>query len=340
MNDKTVATTARGTRMTELEGLMFYEQTLGKAAGFSDRSIESTILALETLQSFLIETGRTTDVSMITIDDIRAFIVHLMTVKRYEKHPYASKQKDGLSPVTVNIYLRASRAAFNRWVNDGIIEKSAFAGLKLPKLPEKIMPIFTEEQIQAMLKAIDTSTPVGFRNSLLVQLYLDTGCRLSEITNARMDDIDWKMKTIRVWGKGKKERLVPFGYTVAKLLWKYVKQYRPEPALPEYDNIFLIWDGHPLSPRRVERIFKRIGERTGIKGVRCSPHTGRHTFCSIFLRNKGDLVSLQRIVGHSTIQTTQKYIHLFPDDICQVHSECSPIDHLGRSKEKRKEMNR
>ncbi len=122
MNDKTVATAAKGTRMTELEGLMFYEQTLGKAAGFSDRSIESTILALETLQSFLIETGRTTDVSMITIDDIRAFIIHLMTVKRYEKHPYASKQKDGLSPVTVNIYLRASRAAFNRWVNDGIIE--------------------------------------------------------------------------------------------------------------------------------------------------------------------------------------------------------------------------
>jgi integrase/recombinase XerD len=216
-----------------------------------------------------------------------------------------------------------------------MIDRSPFAGLKLPKPPQKTIPIFTEAQIEAMLKAIDTSTHEGFRNSLLVQLYLDTGCRLSEVTNLRPDDIDWQMRTIKVLGKGKKERVVPMGSKVTKLLWQYIEKHRAQPAIPEYDHVFLTRYGDPLTNRCVERIFKKIGKKAGITGVRVSPHTARHTFCSMWFKNGGDTFSCQRITGHTSLEVLQGYVHLDSDDICQAHSECSPMDHLGKPKRKR-----
>jgi len=131
-----------------------------------------------------------------------------------------------------------------------------------------------------------------------------------------------------VWGKGSKERLVPIGAKVQKALWKYMARYRPEPITPRYDQVFLTRDGHPLTKDRLEAIVERYGKKAGITGVRISPHTFRHTMAVTFLRNGGDVFSLQRILGHSQLEVLRGYVNLAQSDISRVHRRNSPADNL------------
>ena len=129
-------------------------------------------------------------------------------------------------------------------------------------------------------------------------------------------------------GKGSKERFVPIGATTQKLLWKYIKLYRPEPALPRFDNVFLTKDGRPLTKNRVEAMMKKYGRKAGISGVRCSPHTLRHTACVMWIRNGGDIFSLQRITGHSSLEVLRGYVNLAQGDILAAHQRYSAVDNL------------
>lgn len=138
-------------------------------------------------------------------------------------------------------------------------------------------------------------------------------------------------RCLKVWGKGSKERIVPFGRTTQKALWRYVTFYRPESCLLRQDMLFLTADGRPLTKNRVETILKIYGKRTGIKGVRISPHTFRHTGAVAFLRNGGDLFTLQRIMGHSSLEVLRGYVNLSQSDLRRVHESASPLDNLGIS---------
>jgi integrase/recombinase XerD len=144
-----------------------------------------------------------------------------------------------------------------------------------------------------------------------------------------MGDTDIEGRCLKVRGKGSKERLVPFGRTVQKTLWKYISLYRSEPNVPRNDMLFLTADGRPMIKNRVETIINRYGQRAGIKGVRVSPHTFRHTGAVAFLRNGGDLFTLQRIMGHSSLEVLRGYINLGQMDVNRIHEAASPLDNLG-----------
>ena len=213
---------------TELDMLIEFEAFSGRAEGRSQSTINLTVTALTKLKKFLSSNGLTTDAKMIDSGDLRYFILSLQSSKRFTGHPYTKIQDNELSAISVNSYLRAIRAAFNRWVAEGFIHDTPFEKVKVPKAPKKVIPTFSQEQISALLNVIDTSTAVGFRDHLLILLYLDTGCRLSEITNLRISDVNIREGYLRVLGKGHKERVVPIGITTGKLLWKYLQLYRPE----------------------------------------------------------------------------------------------------------------
>ena len=159
-------------------------------------------------------------------------------------------------------------------------------------------------------------------------LFLDTACRLSEITNLRIGDIDAVERYFKVLGKGHKERFVPIGVTSQKLLWKYLNIFRPEPAVPRFNHVFLTKDGRPLSKNRVEAMMKEYGRKAGISGVRCSPHTLRHTACVMWIRNGGDIFTLRRITGHSGLEVLEGYINLAQGDIAAAHQRYSAVDNL------------
>ena len=111
----------------------------------------------------------------------------------------------------------------------------------------------------------------------------------------------------------------PIGARVQKALWKYIHRYRPEPAHPAILNLFLSQRGYPLSADRIYRMIRAYGEKAGLQGVRCSPHTFRHTFAKKFLLNGGDLFTLQKILGHSSLDVVRLYLNLSPKEVEMQH---------------------
>jgi integrase/recombinase XerD len=313
---------------TLIDSLIQFEIFCGAAESRSSKSIDLTVLVLKKLKTYLEANKLSIDAKYVGPNEIRDFILYLRGCHRYVGHRFTPHQEKPLSPQTINCYYRALRAAWNRWVSDELVEQSPFHRLKAPKFPKKVIPCFTKTQIGDLLAAIDVSTSEGYRDYTLLVLLLDTGCRLSEVTNLRPGDIDMTRRCIKVMGKGSRERIVPIGTKVLKLLWKYIHKHRPEPPLPSYDRVFLTRYGMPLTKNRVESRMKNYGRKAGITGVRCSPHTLRHTACLFWIRNGGDIFSLQQITGHSSLDVLRGYVNLAQSDVSEVHKRCSPVDNL------------
>ena len=159
-------------------------------------------------------------------------------------------------------------------------------------------------------------------------MLLDTGMRLAELIGLRMDDVDLRNRALKVLGKGAKERRLPIGKRLLAALWKY-QLHRPQPATGAIDNFFLTRDGWPLNKNRVETIIKNLGRKVGLHGVRCSPHTFRHTFCVQFLRNGANLFTLQQMTGHSSLEVLRGYVALAESDLNTAHQKFSPADNLN-----------
>lgn len=161
----------------------------------------------------------------------------------------------------------------------------------------------------------------------MILALLDTGMRLGELINLKVADVDFRNRMLKVLGKGAKERRLPIGRKLLATLWKY-RLCCPKPATGLIENFFLTQDGRPLSKNRVETIIKNLGKKAGLEGVRCSPHTFRHTFCIQFLRNGANLFTLQQMTGHSSLEVLRGYVALAESDLKTAHEKFSPVDNL------------
>jgi len=307
-----------------LEGYHLSAQSEGK----SPSTIAIVVASVRYLDQFLTSHNLSTNVSDIGVEELRRFIVYLRERSRFARHRFTKPQGGHLSGHTINGYLRALQAFWSWLAREDFIQENPFARLKIPKAPRKVVPIFSDEQLQHLLAAIDITSSVGYRDYTIILTLLDTGIRCSELTGLRLVDVNLESRLLKVWGKGSKERLVPIGAKVQKALWKYMARYRPEPITPRYDQVFLTRDGHPLTKDRLEAIVERYGKKAGITGVRISPHTFRHTMAVTFLRNGGDVFSLQRILGHSQLEVLRGYVNLAQSDISRMHRRNSPADNL------------
>jgi integrase/recombinase XerD len=228
----------------------------------------------------------------------------------------------------VNTYLRSIRAFWSWLESEDIITHNPFHQVKVPRAPHKVADTFTRNQIHSLLAAIDTTTFVGQRDYLIVILFLDTAMRLTELSSLRLDDLRLDDATIRVMGKGAKERLVPVGRFARRLLWRYLNQIRPMPLNPRCTSLFLNDYGLPMTGRHIRQRIRLYGRRAGIDGVRCTPHTLRHTAAVSFLRNGGNVFSLQRLLGHTSLNMTRHYCELADVDVQLAHALASPVDNL------------
>ena len=169
----------------------------------------------------------------------------------------------------------------------------------------------------------------GYRNLTIILLLLDSGIRVNELVNIDISDLDLTEGYIKIRkAKGSKERLVPVGSIVQKSLWKYINQYRPQPLTRKVTMLFLSEYGLPLTKSGVQQMLRRYGRIAGVTGVRCSPHTFRHTFAKNYLLNGGDIFSLQKILGHSSLASVRIYLNLFAADLKKQHQRFSPVDNL------------
>ncbi len=206
-------------------------------------------------------------------------------------------------------------------------------GLRCRKVGKYVIKAFTVENLEAMLSACDTSSALGFRNYTMVALMADTGIRLGELIGLTMDNfyqVNSQGKShIKVLGKGKREREVGVSPQVAKLLWKYLRLHR-RPADPTEKRIFLGRSGRPLTKIGVECMIRTLRDAAGIEDVRCSPHTFRHTFSTMYLEQGGAMEKLSRELGHSKINVTEQYLKTLPLSVArQDHDEFSPIRKLN-----------
>lgn len=313
---------------TDLEHLVEGYRLCARSEGKSGSTIALVEAAVRYLVDFLKANSLSTDVREIGREELRRFNLHIQDCPRFAKHPFTRPQGGRLSGHTINGYMRALRAFWSWLEAEGFIESNPFRDIKIPKAPKRVIPTFSSEQLAALIEAIDVSTLEGQRNYALVLLLADTALRVSELTHLKLDDVNLDRRILKVWGKGAKERVVPFGVRVQRAFWRYVNFHRPEPASPRIKEFFLTQSGQPLKKRRVEAIIKAYGEKAGIQGVRCSPHTLRHTAAVMWVRNGGDVFSLQQILGHSTLDIVRIYVNLAQCDIEAAHRIHSPADNL------------
>lgn len=279
---------------------------------------------------FLMERGLARKVSEIGKREIRAFIQHLQTeVRADENNPRKPTREKGLSPHTVQGYARALRAFFSWAVREGFLDESPMKGIKMPKIPKLMMPCFMKDEARRLLDPASYNGQFAVRNRTIVMLLLDTGIRLSELTRLRMRDLHLEEGWFKVNGKGSRERNVPMGHSCRTAMWRYVTKDRPEPAAPGIDNVFLNRSGRPLSGDWIYKIISDVCRKAGIQGKRLGPHTCRHTFAKSFLMNGGDLLTLQRILGHSSLEVVRMYVDLNVKDLIEQQRQFSPVDRLN-----------
>jgi integrase/recombinase XerD len=222
--------------------------------------------------------------------------------------------KRGVSPISVNTYLRGFKA-YIRWLHS---EEHLNEVFKVPflKTEQKILQTLPETAVHAILR-FSPQCANDRRIHAFVCLLLDTGIRLSEGLALIRSDIDWENMVVKVKGKGSKYRLVPMSLEGRKILFRFANRHSRE-------SIFSTRTGLPLSRRNAGRDMKQLSKKINITGIRFSPHTLRHTFAVNYLRRGGNLFYLSKILGHSSVTTTQKYLQsLSIEDLQAVHNKLS-----------------
>jgi site-specific recombinase XerD len=225
--------------------------------------------------------------------------------------------RETLSPISVAGYVRGLKA-FGMWcATEELAEAAALRALRRPRVPHKLVEPLDDAALRRILDA------ASVRDRAIVLLMLDTGLRLSEVAGMRPCDLR-PDGTAKVTGKGARERIVPVGAVARQALARYLRQASSgDPRA----IAFRARGGGPLSARGVQQVFNRLKLRAGIPG-RCSPHQLRHTFARAYLVNGGDAFSLQRILGHATLDMVKRYVALADTDLVVRHRAASPADRL------------
>ncbi|MGD9116967.1 MAG: tyrosine-type recombinase/integrase [Dehalococcoidia bacterium] len=274
--------------MTLQEALVAYE-TYARAEGKSPKTVAWIVSSVGYFAEFL--GPEPPDIAAITADDLRRFIIALRDRRKFAHHPYNKPQTVRLSVQSIETYCRAIKALFGFLKREGFIKNNVLAKVKMPRVPEAVIPTFSEKELARLLSQPDRSSSEGFRDYCLLLTLIDTGIRLSELANLKADDIDYEQNLLRVMGKGQRERFVPFGRRVAKALMRYQMKCRPQPL--GTDNFWLRRDGQLLSANRIQKLINKYGKKAGLD--RCYAHKFRHTSSVMYLRNGGDVFSLQKI---------------------------------------------
>jgi site-specific recombinase XerD len=261
-------------------------------------------------------------------EEVRGYIQHMHNSRKWPKRMCQGTDLGKLSPFTIQGKVRALKAFWGWLYNNGYMEINTLAKFPLPKVPKNIIKTLTIEQIKLFLKAIDKYTSVGVRNYCIILFMIDNGMRISEVVAIQSIDLDLTRCRVKIIGKGQKERIVPFTMITRKELMKYMARHRQNLCELDSPYLFPVSDGDHVSIKSIQQAINRIAEKAGPHGIKCHAHLFRHTFATLFLAKGGDPMMLKEILGHESIQTTQKYIHLQPEDLQKQHWTYSPIEDL------------
>lgn len=224
---------------------------------------------------------------------------------------------------TVGLRLRAVRAFFNWMVGEGVLKESPVAGIVIRSHRSEV-ETYTREQLNDIFRQPDLETFVGYRDYAILTIFLETGIRLRELTDIKMDDVRMTDSQILINDKNGGFRLVPLQKQAKNVLNRYLKARGTSPS----PYLFITQDDTQMSRKAVQDRVKKYGRMAGVTNVRNSPHTFRHTFAKMSVRNGANLFDLQKILGHSTLDMVRVYVNLFSNEVAEAHSKFSPIENL------------
>lgn len=217
-----------------------------------------------------------------------------------------------LKNTTISRRISALRTFYNYLLEKGFVKSNIFLNVKNPKLEKKLPNYLNYTEIEELLASIDTSNSEGLERRLLIEMFYSTGCRVGEMVNVKISDIDFYNKTIKVMGKGSKERIVYYGDYASKYLEDYLKNKDRKGYL------FTNKEGEKLTIEEVEYIVRDIMKHISIK-THVTPHTLRHTFATHLLNNGADIRTVQELLGHANLSTTGIYTHVSSDRLKDVY---------------------
>ena len=215
------------------------------------------------------------------------------------------------------------RSFFDFLAKHRFVDSNPARGLELPRRAKRL-PVFLYQKEMDLLLSLPDASPLGLRDRALLELLYATGCRASEVIGLKLDSLDYRARTVLVQGKGARERLVPFGSHAATSLKNYIEQGRVKLARGNAEErLFLNRWGKPLSQRSLGRIMDKYVDKAALTlGV--TPHTLRHTFATHLLENGADLRSVQELLGHVNVSTTQIYTHVTRERLRAVYNLTHP----------------
>lgn len=253
--------------------------------------------------------------------------IYSVTSREVKNHFVAYLIDRGKSDNTVNGRIKGVKQFFRYLFEEGWMTNNIADELHVVKAEKLMIQTFTREQVADLLEQPDRKTFTGFRDYTMMVVLLETGMRISELCNLKTGDLFFKEQEIRISkGKGGKARRVPFQQTCAKI----VRNYLDIRGDLDTDALFVNINNDPISTRALQEKMQAYGRAAGIKGVRVSPHTFRHTMAKFYILNGGDPFTLRRILGHATLDMVDYYVELFSSDIKQQHKKFSPVENLRR----------
>jgi len=272
--------------------------------------------------AFLRERG-VTDPSLVGEDVVHAYVRHLETLER----------DDGRRRLVASSVARAVVAvrSFHRFcAQEGFVERDPSEEVGAPRVPAGIPKALDEEEVDRLLHAVTGDDPLARRDRALLELLYGTGIRISEAVGLDLDDLDLEDGTVRVLGKGSKERVVPIGRGARVALDAYLRDGRlalrraRARRASDADAVVLNARGGRISRQSCWAIVKRAGERVGLE-ARLSPHVLRHSCATHMLEGGADLRAIQEMLGHASLSTTQRYTHLSLDKLLEVYDKSHPL---------------
>ncbi|OLC68948.1 MAG: site-specific tyrosine recombinase XerD [Gemmatimonadetes bacterium 13_1_40CM_4_69_8] len=286
-----------------------FRDFLALEAGNSRNTVESYVRDIARLAGWATPMGvrRPDD---LTASQLREFIYHLKDV--------------GLSPATIHRQISAMRTYYRFLVGEGHAARDPSERLESPKRWRVLPSVLTVAEVERLIAAPDTDTPLGIRDHALLEFAYATGARVSELVGVKQQDVVFEDGIARLFGKGAKERLVPVGRRALGAVALYAREIRPTLDRGQGRGVlFLNARGRPLSRVGAWGVIKQAARRAGI-AKRVTPHTLRHTFATHLLEGGADLRAVQEMLGHADLTTTQLYTHIDRDYLRTVHKQFHP----------------
>ena len=246
----------------------------------------------------------------VNTDDVRSFLIFL--------------REKGLATSTVARYLSSIKSFYRYLYTEKLILNNPIEIIDSPCPWRKLPNVLSAEEVDALIAAPDIKTSAGLRDHAMLELLYATGLRVTELISLKLSDVDLSVGYLRTLGKGSKERVVPFGDAARIAIENYILRVRPSVSQKtESTDLFLTRRGTTMTRQGFWKILKKYITKAGISG-NVSPHTLRHAFATHLLERGADLRSVQQMLGHSDISSTQIYTHILKERMREVHDRFHP----------------